>query len=66
MDYYNSTMQWVQTVRGAIGVPQHSIFQSWILNGDGVLDVPINLPENDPTIYSHTRLINDGLAVLLR
>ena len=63
-DYYNSAMQWVQTVKGAIGVPQHLIFQSWILNDDGVLDVPINLPENDPTIYSHTRLIIDGLAAL--
>jgi hypothetical protein len=26
--------------------------------------VPINLPENDPAIYSHTRLISDGLAIL--
>ena len=26
--------------------------------------VPINLPENDPTVYSHTRLIREGLSVL--
>ena len=63
-DYYDSTMAWVQNVKGAVGKPQHSIFQSWTINGDGLLDLPINLPENDPTIYSHTRLINDGLAVL--
>ena len=63
-DYYTNTMQWVQTVKSAIGVPQHLIFQSWILNGDGVLDVPMNLPENDPAIYIHTRRINDGRALL--
>lgn len=63
-DYYNTTMLWVQTIKSAIGLPQHSIFQSWVPNGDGLLDLPINLPENDPTIYSHTRLINDGLAAL--
>jgi Big-like domain-containing protein len=63
-DYYDQTMQWVQTVKSAMGRPQHSIFQSWVLNGDGLKDVPINLPESDPTIYSHTRLINDGLAAL--
>ena len=63
-DYYDSTMLWIQTVKSAIGMPQHSIFQSWTTNGDGLLDIPINLPENDPTIYSHTRLINEGLAAL--
>jgi hypothetical protein len=26
--------------------------------------MPINLPENDQAIYSHTRLIGDSLAVL--
>jgi len=62
-DYYDTTMQWIQTVKSSIGMPQHSIFQSW-LNVGGIYKVPINLPENDPTIYSHTRLINDGLAAL--
>jgi len=28
--------------------------------------VPINLPESDPPIYSHTRLILEGLAVFGR
>jgi Big-like domain-containing protein len=63
-DYYDYAMLWIQTVKGAIGVPQHSIFQSWVINGDGLWDVPINLPENDPAVYSHTRLINAGLAAL--
>jgi hypothetical protein len=26
--------------------------------------VPLNLPENDPRIFSHTRLINDAPASL--
>jgi hypothetical protein len=26
--------------------------------------MPINLPDNNPKVFSHTRLINDGLAVL--
>ncbi len=63
--YYDTTMQWIQTVKSSIGMPQHSIFQSWF-NVGGVYDIPINLPENDPTIFSHTRLINDGLAALSR
>ncbi len=61
--YYNDTMQWIQTVKASTVMPQHSIFQSWF-NVGGVYDIPINLPESDPTIYSHTRLINDGLAAL--
>ena len=32
--------------------------------GCGQKDVPINLPENDLNIYSHTRLINEGLVIL--
>jgi hypothetical protein len=32
--------------------------------GCGQKSVPINLPEGDPRIYSHTRLINEGLRVL--
>jgi hypothetical protein len=30
----------------------------------GKLSMPINLPESDPTIFSHTRLINDSLTIL--
>jgi hypothetical protein len=30
----------------------------------GKKSVPINLPENDPHIFSHTRLINETLAIL--
>jgi Big-like domain-containing protein len=61
-DYYNRALQEVQTIKSSIGMPRHSIFQSWLPDLQSVYDIPVNLPENDPTIYSHTRLINDGLA----
>jgi hypothetical protein len=32
----------------------------------GKASVPINLPDGDPAIFSHTRLINDALAILKR
>jgi hypothetical protein len=34
--------------------------------GCGQKDVPINLPEDDPSIFSHTRLINETLGILER
>ena len=61
--YFDSTMEWVDTVNTAIGKPHHVIFQSWQGPApSGQHEVPINLPENDPAIYSHTRLLLDGLA----
>ncbi len=66
--YFDSTLGWIETVNAAIEKPQHVIFQSW--QGDptdrehkGIHEVPINLPENDPSSYSHTRLIREGLEV---
>ncbi|MBI4673619.1 MAG: Ig-like domain repeat protein [Chloroflexi bacterium] len=69
--YFDSTMEWVRTVNDAIGKPQHAIFQSWQAapadrDHKGVHEVPINLPENDPAIYSHTRLLLEGFAVFGR
>jgi hypothetical protein len=63
--YYDSTMGWIHRVYQAIGKPQHVIFQSW--QGPdrvGVHSVPINLPEDNPEIYSHTRLMLNGLEIL--
>jgi hypothetical protein len=63
--YYESTMEWIRTVRDAIGRPAHAIFQSWqgpAPSGDH--EVPVNLPRNDPGNYSHIRLINFGLDLL--
>jgi hypothetical protein len=60
--YFESTMEWIRTVNAAIGKPQHLIFQSWQgPAANGVNEVPINLPEDDPSAYSHTRLIIEGL-----
>ena len=63
--YFESTMAWIDTVNSAIGMPDHAIFQSWQgpVPGGVVHAVPINLPEDDATIYSHTRLVNEGLAL---
>jgi hypothetical protein len=63
--YYESTMEWIGTVNEAIGRPQQVIFQSWQGPApSGYHEVPINLPEDDPAVYSHTRLILEGLGVL--
>lgn len=35
------------------------IFQSWTKSPDNYISVPRNLPENEKTIYSHTRLIRE-------
>lgn len=64
--YYQSTLNWVRTVNNAIGKPPHVIFQSWQGTANEVHKVPINLPENDAAIYSHTRLLIEGLAVFGR
>lgn len=69
--YYEQTMDWVNFINDANIEPEHSIFQSWIYpvytTGYGPNEIPINLPEDDPTpfppIYSHTRLINEGVSI---
>ena len=62
--YFESTLQWVNTVNTAIGKPDHVIFQSWQgPASSGAYEVPINLPQNDPENYSHVRLILEGLEV---
>ncbi len=67
--YYDATMDWVKTVRAAEVIPDQSVFQSWVIpyydTGFGPKQRQINLPEDDPAIYSHTRLINEALKVIL-
>lgn len=64
-DYYISTMSWLETVNEAIGRPHHIIFESWQgPSPDGIHEVPINLPSNDPDGYSHIDLLMDGLEAL--
>ncbi len=69
--YFDSTLEWVRTVNNAIGKPPHVIFQSWQADPDDrenkrLHKVPINLPENDPSVFSHTRLILEGLGLFGR
>lgn len=64
-EYFEGAMKWASVVKSSVGLTEQTIFQSWIYRtGTGVRDIPINLPENDPGIYSHTRLINEGLSLL--
>ncbi|MDR3538212.1 MAG: hypothetical protein P4L71_17085 [Acetobacteraceae bacterium] len=70
-EYYHRTMTWVQTVHNAIGRPDRVVFESWVKRcpnsdrgGCGTIGVPMNLPEDGPVAFSHTKLINDAVAVL--
>jgi hypothetical protein len=87
--YYRHTMAWMKQVLAAIGTPDESIFQSWVLRsaprcrgatpecvpprlkctatdpaGCGEHSVPVNLPENNPEVFSFTRLIIDELEAI--
>jgi hypothetical protein len=67
--YYDGTMAWVNTVKETNVGLDDVIIQSWVkpyyTTGAGPKEVPVNLPEDDPLIYSHTRLINDALDVVV-
>ncbi len=64
--YYQATLDWIESVKDMGVVPHHSIYQSWVkphyTTGSGPNEVPINLPENNVSIYSHTRLVNEALG----
>ncbi len=66
--YFEGAIDWIFEVNSAIGQPGHLIFESWVQPQYSDTDLisiitPINLPENDTSIYSHTRLINEGLSI---
>ena len=66
--YYEGTIDWINEVNSAIGQPDHLVFESWArpqYSDTNLVSVitPINLPENDTSIFSHTRLINEGLSI---
>ncbi len=66
--YYEGAIDWINQVDSAIGQPDHLIFESWAMpqysdtNLTSVI-TPINLPENDTLVFSHTRLVNEGMAI---
>ena len=62
--YFMSVMDWANSLASSLGRPTHLVFQSWIGPApSGLHEMPVNLPDNDPTLYSHTRLILDALDV---
>jgi hypothetical protein len=67
--YFNRTMDWVGFVDSVNVELDHSIFQSWVTpyftTGPGPKEVPVNLPEDDPSIHSHTRLLNEALDIIV-
>ena len=64
--YFRSALKWVETIHAAIGKPRHIIFQSWQGPApSGAHEIPVNLPGNDPNIFSHTRLIVEGMNIFL-
>jgi hypothetical protein len=63
--YYRSTLDWLGTVKRAIGRPQHVKFESWQgPAASGHHEVPVNLARNDPQGYSHLALLREGLEIL--
>ena len=63
--YVQSVLEWAAAIRDGMGRPAHVVFQSWMGPApSGFHEMPINLPDDDPTLPSHTRLILDGLDVL--
>jgi len=61
-------IDWVSEINSAIGQPDHLVFESWAspqYSDTNLFSVitPINLPENDTSIFSHTRLINEGFTI---
>jgi hypothetical protein len=64
--YVQSVLEWAAAIRDGMGRPAHVVFQSWIgPAASGFHEMPVNLPDDDPTLPSHTRLILDGLDVLV-
>jgi hypothetical protein len=62
--YAEDVLAWVDTVGGAIGAPEHLVFQSWSASANGRREVPINLPEGSTTVWTHTRLLRAGVERL--
>ncbi len=62
--FYNNVLQWVTYLKDRDLIADHHIFQSWHTDPQGNQRIPINLPEDDSNVYSMTRLLTDGLALL--
>lgn len=63
--YYDDVINWTRYIKeNDLGGNRHT-FQSWTRDPAGITSIPINLPENDSSVYSHTRIIRDGMAIIL-
>jgi len=62
--YHDEVLAWTRRVASIIGTPDHSVFQSFTRAAGGGFSVPLNLPEDDPAILSHTRLLLEGTQIL--
>jgi hypothetical protein len=60
--YFDDARRWYGEMGAIFGVPDHTIFQSWSESSDGRRDVPSNLPESDPSRFTHTRLIRETVG----
>jgi hypothetical protein len=73
--YYRDAMELARLVKSSVHLPIEIVFQSWVHRSPigahcpandpslcGHKTVPLNLPEDDSLLYSHTRLVNDALA----
>jgi hypothetical protein len=63
--YFRSVVEWAESLATRLGRPTHVVFQSWIGPApSGLHEMPVNLPDDDPQVFSHTRLILEGLEIL--
>jgi hypothetical protein len=62
--YGQDVLAWVDAVSAAIGSPEQIVFQSWSTSVDGRKEVPVNLPEDSTTVWTHTRLLRVGVERL--
>jgi hypothetical protein len=62
--YYDHTIEWIDLVEASGIEPPHLVYQSWVepyfTTGAGPNQIPVNLPEDDPTVFSGTRLLNES------
>ena len=66
MGYYQDVIAWTRVVADTVGEPDHVVFQSFSESATGSFDVPLNLPEDDPSASSHSRLLNEAFQILKR
>lgn len=62
--YAGDVLAWVDVVKQAIGRPPRVVFQSWSVSLEGGREIPVNLPEDSRDVWTHTRLIAEGLRRL--